>query len=97
MRSVGSTRWGEVNRPVRTPAARKPAAIMAQVEPLPLVPAMWTIAVSFLRIAQSRENRADAVEAQLGGFHFVAQRVQELDGIGIVHVFLFWTGCAVRN
>ena len=45
-------------------------------------------AVRLLRIAQGGENRADAVQAQLGGLHFVAQRVQELDGIGIVHVLI---------
>ncbi len=45
-------------------------------------------AVRLLRIAQGGENRADALEPQLGGLHLVAQRVQELDGIGIVHDFL---------
>ena len=89
MRSVGSIKWGDVNRPVRTPAACNPAAIIAQVEPLPLVPATWTTRYALLRVAQGGENRADALQPQLGGLHFVAQRVQELDGIGIVHVSLF--------
>src|ERR1044071_6610286 len=47
MRSVGSARCGEVNRPVRRPAARNPDSIIAQVEPLPLVPATWTERMRF--------------------------------------------------
>jgi len=43
MRSVGSARCGDVNSPVRYPAARSPDSIIAQVEPLPLVPATCTI------------------------------------------------------
>ena len=38
-----STRWGDVYSPVRQPAAWKIAASIAQTEPLPLVPATWTI------------------------------------------------------
>ena len=42
IRSVGSIRWGEVYKPVRSPLACKTEAIIALVEPLPLVPATWT-------------------------------------------------------
>ena len=42
MRSVGSARCGDTNRPVRTPAMRSERSIMAHVEPLPLVPATCT-------------------------------------------------------
>ena len=42
-RSSIRSKCGELNRPVRKPAAVSIAAIMAEVEPLPLVPATWTI------------------------------------------------------
>src|SRR5205814_4261209 len=42
IRSRNVTRCGEVNRPVRYPCARKIESIIAQTEPLPLVPATWT-------------------------------------------------------
>ena len=38
-RSVIDTRWGEVYRPVRYPAARRALSSIAATEPLPLVPA----------------------------------------------------------
>ena len=85
MRSVGSTRCGDVNRPVRRPAARRPDSIMAQVEPLPLVPATWTKRQACCGMAQRVEQSAHPLQAQLGGLDLVAQRVQETDGIGIVH------------
>ena len=85
MRSVGSARCGEVNRPVRWPAARSADSIMAQVEPLPLVPATCTKRQAVLRPAQGVEHGADALQAELGGLDFVAERVEELDRIGIVH------------
>ena len=42
-RSSRRCRCGEEYSPVRTPAADSPAAIIAAVEPFPLVPAMWMI------------------------------------------------------
>src|SRR5580704_6784882 len=42
MRSLMRSRCGEVYRPVRKPAARRMDSSIAAVEPLPLVPAMWT-------------------------------------------------------
>ena len=35
-------RWGEIYSPVRYPAARRMDSSMAQVLPLPLLPATWT-------------------------------------------------------
>ena len=43
MRSLKRVRCGELRNPVLRPAARRPAAIIAAVEPLPLVPATCTI------------------------------------------------------
>ena len=42
MRSRKLTRCGEVNKPLRLPAARLTASTIAHTEPLPLVPATWT-------------------------------------------------------
>ena len=42
IRSSTRSRWGEVNSPVRYPAADSTAAMAAEVEPLPFVPATWT-------------------------------------------------------
>ena len=44
MRSSMCSKCGDVNSPVPSPAALRIAVTMAAVEPLPLVPAMWTIA-----------------------------------------------------
>ena len=85
MRSVGSARCGEVNRPVRRPSARRADSIMAQTEPLPLVPATCTKRQPVLRPPERVQHRADALQAELGGLDFVAQRVEELDRIGVVH------------
>jgi hypothetical protein len=38
-----------------------------------------------LGIAQSFQNRADALKAELSGFDFVAESVKELNGVGVVH------------
>ena len=43
MRSRKSFRWGDVNRPVRYPAADSAEAIRCDTEPLPLVPATCTL------------------------------------------------------
>jgi hypothetical protein len=47
IRSLNRTKCGEVNSPVLTPAAREMESIIAQTEPLPLVPATWTNRNSF--------------------------------------------------
>ena len=39
-----------------------------------------------LRIAEGIEQTRDALQAEFGGLDFVAERVQEVDGIGVVHV-----------
>ena len=44
------------------PATRSAEAIMAHVEPLPLVPATWMKRVSALRFAQFGEQRGDALQ-----------------------------------
>ena len=38
-----------------------------------------------LRAAQGLEHGADALQAQFGGLDLVAERIEELDGIGVVH------------
>ena len=38
-------------------------------------------------IAERLEQRGDALQAELGGLDFVAERVEELDRIGVVHYF----------
>jgi len=38
-----------------------------------------------LRPSECFENRADALQAEFGGLDFVAQRVEELHRIGVVH------------
>ena len=38
-----------------------------------------------LRAAQGFEHGADALQAQFGGLDLVAERIEELDGIGVVH------------
>ena len=42
IRSVIDSRWGLVNRPVRSPSARTRASIIRAVEVLPLVPVRCT-------------------------------------------------------
>ena len=42
-RSARSTRWGETYRPACTPAATSAAWTIAVVEPLPFVPATWSV------------------------------------------------------
>ncbi len=38
-----------------------------------------------LRATEGFEHGADALETQFGGLDFVAERIKELDGIGVVH------------
>ena len=45
MRSRKSIKCGEVNKPLRRPQARAMLSIIAQVLPLPLVPATWITCV----------------------------------------------------
>src|SRR5579872_513223 len=42
-------------------------------------------AASRLRIAEGLKQNTDAVQAELGGFDFVAEGIEEADGIGIIH------------
>ncbi len=59
MRSEKRSRCGDVNRPVRSPWAVSRAAVMAAVDPLPLVPATWTAGKA--RCGEPRARRAAAM------------------------------------
>src|SRR5579872_5879076 len=45
-------------------------------------------AKTVLRIVQRGKNRPDPIEAEFGGFNFIAQCVEEAHGVGIGHLFL---------
>ena len=52
---------------MRTPAADRAAAIMAAVEPLPLVPAMWITRRAEVGISQPPQEAPHPPQPQLGG------------------------------
>ena len=58
---------------------------MAQVEPLPLVPATCTKRQLFCGRPSAVQHGANAIQAELGAADFVAERVEELNRIGVVH------------
>ena len=67
MRSRKSFRWGDVNRPVRYPAADSAEAIRCDTEPLPLVPATCTLRKRRCGTPRSLFQRDDAVEPRFVG------------------------------
>ena len=54
-------------------------------------------AETILRIAQRGQYFADPVEAELGGFDFVAQRVKEAHGVGIREDMVTIIGCYIPS
>ena len=87
MRCSIRSRCGDVNRPVRYPAADNAAAIMADVEPLPFVPATWMTGIlrSGEPIASSswriRSSPIRGVIGHLPPALIVLSTEQELDGV----------------
>ena len=73
-RSVRSSKWGDVNRAARCPAARNAASTIAVTDPLPLVPAMWTESKGAIGPSEGVDDRADVVETELDPEPF--QRVE---------------------
>src|SRR3954469_3535029 len=70
VRSHQLVRWGEVTRPVLTPAARKMDSENAAIEPLPLVPATRTLENSWS--CPPRRSRSARVRASLRGWRATA-------------------------
>ena len=94
-RSSSRCRWGEQNRPVRTPEADRAAAIIAEVEPFPLVPATWMIRSADVRVAQPAEQPAHPAQAELGRSPGHAQPLVIEPAVEVVETVLIVVGHGV--
>ena len=80
---MGSTRCGEVNRPVRIAGRPQRRFDHGADGALPVGAGHVHEAAGAVRAPQALEQEGDPLQAELGGLRLVAEGVQESNGIGV--------------